>query len=277
MIEAATLLGTIKSIDPSLLVVDGRHFEANTFHSIKANLACPLLWIDDNGFKNDNPADLILNQNLYASESMYPNIQPDRLLLGSQWVLLRNEFRKIRPSPPIQKQTPLQLLITLGGADPKNATEKLIHLIHQIPEKNFTTHVVIGGSNPHKEALFQTFRDTQIEWLIAPKDMASILQNVDICISSAGSTINELLYLGIPSIIGSSISGEALMLDWLRNHGPFTVVGNWETLSLNELNRCLTNLLNSLERRQIIHKTAHCIVDAMGANRVIDKVCNLLT
>ena len=55
-----------------------------------------VLFVDDNGHAEHYSADLVLNQNAYASEDLYRNREAaTELLLGLQYAMLRREFRSV--------------------------------------------------------------------------------------------------------------------------------------------------------------------------------------
>ena len=64
------------------VTVDGYHFTAEYHRILKTT--CPfLLFLDDNGHASHYAADIVLNQNIYASEALYKSKEPyTRLMLG---------------------------------------------------------------------------------------------------------------------------------------------------------------------------------------------------
>ena len=74
------------------VVVDGYYFGSDYQKKIK-EYGLHLLFIDDNGHADHYYADLVLNQNLHATEKLYRNREPNtKLLLGPKYVLLRQEL-----------------------------------------------------------------------------------------------------------------------------------------------------------------------------------------
>jgi spore coat polysaccharide biosynthesis predicted glycosyltransferase SpsG len=71
------------------IAVDGYHFKDDYQKALKDN-GLKVLFIDDYGHCNHYCADYVLNQNIYASESIYPSREPQtKLLLGLRHALLR--------------------------------------------------------------------------------------------------------------------------------------------------------------------------------------------
>ena len=104
------------------IAVDGYQFGSAYQAAIKA-AGFKLLFMDDNVHAAPYSADLVLNQNMYASRSPYAQREPStQLLLGPRYAMLRREFRPWRnwqrEIPPVGRK----VLVTMGGSDPDNLT-----------------------------------------------------------------------------------------------------------------------------------------------------------
>ncbi len=76
----------------SWIVVDGYQFDIAYQRALKA-AGLKVLVVDDGGRCGTYCADLVLDQNLDASEVAYSNREAyTRLLLGTRYVMLRREF-----------------------------------------------------------------------------------------------------------------------------------------------------------------------------------------
>ncbi len=116
----------------SWLVVDGYHFDSAYQKSIK-DAGYKLLWIDDYGHAGKICADIVLNQNISADESFYTHCESySQLLLGTNYALLRREFKQWqgwqRKIPNIARK----ILVTLGGGDPDNITLKVVKALKKV-------------------------------------------------------------------------------------------------------------------------------------------------
>src|SRR5208337_4043288 len=137
------------------VVVDGYEFSAEYQANLKRR-GLKVLFIDDNGHARHYSADLVLNQNAHAAEGFYPSRDSStRLLLGPRFVMLRREFTSWRgwnrEIPPVARR----VLVTMGGSDPDNVTQKVVEAILSQGdfEVDFEVTVVAGGSNPHLPTL----------------------------------------------------------------------------------------------------------------------------
>ena len=110
----------------SWVVLDGYHFDADYQQSIKNN-GNPLLVIDDLGHLDNYVADIILNQNINAEDLNYSCETDTKLLLGTNFVLLRDEFLTYNNLKRKIPEVANKILVTMGGNDKENISfRKLI-------------------------------------------------------------------------------------------------------------------------------------------------------
>jgi hypothetical protein len=83
------------------VVVDGYHFSA-TYRQQLQQTGRRILTVDDLATDNLVPSDVVLNSNSYATHELYSGLVGGAaLLLGTQYALLRREFRPWRFWTPI--------------------------------------------------------------------------------------------------------------------------------------------------------------------------------
>ena len=140
----------------SWVVLDGYHFDADYQQSIKNN-GNPLLVIDDLGHLDNYVADIILNQNIKAEDLNYSCETETKLLLGTNFVLLRDEFLTYNNLKREIPEIGNKILVTMGGGDQNNITFKVLEAINQINSKI--------GNMSHNETTAQ-MRGYYLYWLV---------------------------------------------------------------------------------------------------------------
>ena len=113
------------------VVLDGYHFTPEYQGQIREK-AYRLLVIDDLAHLDRYHADLILNQNSYAAELAYPCDANTKLLLGTEYVLLRREFWPWQGWRRRIPETARHVLITMGGSDPENVSLKILQALERV-------------------------------------------------------------------------------------------------------------------------------------------------
>lgn len=144
--------------------------------------------------------DFIINQNINAKDINYtPNININtKLFLGTEYCMLREEFRKEYNNREITDQCG-SLLLTLGGMDNNFNTLKILKYIINI---DINIHVVIGkafNENLIKELynLSKKYRNIN---LYEDPNMSRLMKKCDVAISACGSTLHELCAMNVPTI-----------------------------------------------------------------------------
>ena len=72
-----------------------------------------------------------------------------RLLLGTKFILLRNEFIKVKKSQLKRTGKIKRILVAFGGYDKINATNIALEAINSLNKDKIFTDVVIGKNNPN--------------------------------------------------------------------------------------------------------------------------------
>ena len=121
------------------------------------------------------------------------------------------------------------MLVTLGGSDPDNGTAVVLRSLVDTGHP-FTVKVVIGGSNPHADAIEAMARESELsmECVRNAEDMPGLMQEADLIVTADGSTVWEACCLGLPGMVGVIAENQASNAErmdaagLLRNIGRFS-------------------------------------------------------
>jgi UDP-2,4-diacetamido-2,4,6-trideoxy-beta-L-altropyranose hydrolase len=252
-------------LQPRWLVADGYHFDAAYQLAIK-NAGLRLLVLDDYAHAGHYYADLVLNQNLHASASLYQKREPwTRLLLGAQYVLLRRQFLAYRDWKRDFPETARKILVTLGGADPLNLTAKVLAALREL---DADMKLVLGGSNPHYDQLRPLAPPTSI--LCDVRNMPELMAWADLAVSSGGTTVWELAFMGLPSIIGEMAYAETVLASGLAELGLFQRIGWLPDNPPEQIKSAVTALMGNQSQRMAMGTKGRSVIDGMGCQRVIE-------
>jgi len=260
--------------DASLwLVIDGYHFDADYQKQIKDE-GYRLLWIGDYGQADHYYADLVLNQNISADESLYIHREPyTRLLLGTRYVLLRREFKKWRGWKREIPEVARRVLVTLGGGDLDNMTLKIIEALKQIDMPGLEAKVIVGPANSNLHALQQETRGYPDFQLIEnASNMPELMAWADIAVSAGGSTCWEFALLGLPSIIMYIAHNQVPIARKLHELGAALSIGSSYQLTTESISEHITSLLLSQGLRKEYSKKSKALIDGRGAEKLYQKM-----
>ena len=263
-IDGENLINEITKIDADLLITDSYDVSEDYFKITKKYFK-KTMYIDDlNNIFCD--VDYILNQNIGTERWEYRCSSNCKKLLGTKYTLLRNEFRETNPIKINDKIK--NVLITMGGADPLEATPRLIKMLECLP---FTFHVIIGKNfkniNFYKE---YGNKNEQFKFYYDP-NIVEVMKNCDIAITACGSTIYELSVLGIPTL-GIVVAD---------NQEKIAEIGHEENILINlgyvdklEKTKILDSMeaLFNYENRKYMQKKQISTVDKNGVFNIIDEL-----
>jgi UDP-2,4-diacetamido-2,4,6-trideoxy-beta-L-altropyranose hydrolase len=250
------------------IVVDGYHFGSKYQQQIKI-AGSRLLFIDDYGHSERYSADVVLNQNAYATEAMYQTREVHtRLLLGTEYCLLRREFARWegwrRDITPVGKR----ILVTFGGSDPGNATGIVVEGLRQI--RDIEARVVVGGGNPHFKDLQRAAEPCQ-KWLKLQDNVRNMPEQMawaDLMIAGAGSTCWEACLLRLPMVLIDIAENQKPIARSLHSAGAAIHLGAIAEVTSREVAERIPVLLESEKKRSELSTNCGKLVDGRGAERV---------
>jgi UDP-2,4-diacetamido-2,4,6-trideoxy-beta-L-altropyranose hydrolase len=192
----------------TLLLVDSYRPDEEYFRLLKTMF--PFVAVLDDYNRISYPVDMVICPGVYGKEMDYSN-QLAVTLGGAKYVILRAEIltaRKLKKIEPIKT-----ILVTLGGSQ---QDEILFQQLIDILENTGYKAIVVTGNGLLAKKLHG--KKSQIYGKLEPLAMANIMASVDVAVSAAGQTQNELAWLGVPTF--SIKTGEDQHENWTyyKNH-----------------------------------------------------------
>ncbi len=257
------------------VVLDGYHFDEAYQQQIKG-MGHQLLVIDDMAHLKRYYADIVLNQNLHAEQLHYACEPYTRLLLGTRYVLLRREFLAWKDWKREIPEVARRVLVTLGGGDPENHTLKVIQALQKVDVPGLEATAVIGASNPHADVLEAAIKQSRIPIRLirnAP-NMPELMASADVAVGTAGTTVWELAFMGVPSIVAATTSIEEFLVSGLEKHGLFLNLNWLNGFSIEQLVKVLNGLIPDKEVRSDMSILGQRLVDGDGCDNVLKHLSN---
>ncbi|NFT06919.1 MULTISPECIES: UDP-2,4-diacetamido-2,4,6-trideoxy-beta-L-altropyranose hydrolase [unclassified Clostridium] len=253
------ILFDLKDMEVDLLITDSYDVDENYFNATK-KMFNQTAYIDDMNLYYFN-VDFLINQNIDGVDFDYKVNTDTKLLIGSNYIMLREEFRDI--SEKYIKEKVNDIMITVGGADPYHITEQILDYVKIL---DYKFHVVVGPSF-EKDNYLKEFESLKVK-LYYNANMYEVMQKCDIAISACGSTLYELSACGVPTIgliIADNQQGLANKMDGL---GIIKNIGWYNKLFKNKFIEDLTNLCNNIKIRREMSGKAQKFVDGNGVKRI---------
>ncbi|URZ00959.1 UDP-2,4-diacetamido-2,4,6-trideoxy-beta-L-altropyranose hydrolase [Clostridium felsineum] len=271
MVHENDVLEDLKRIKGDMLITDSYDVD-DMYFKVTSEVFHRTIYIDDMCSYDFKGLDMIINQNINASDLKYNETFDKTLLLGCNYVMLRDEFKNLEDK--IIRRKARDVMITAGGADPFLLTLKLLYYLR---DENYNFHVVVGASFDEayidKLKIYEKSKNLSFYY---NADMCELMKKCDICISAAGSTLYELCSVGVPSLsitVAENQKKSAEKFDSLK------IIKNlgWH----NELNREkvleeIHALSSDYNKRKNISLTAQAIIDGMGTQRIVEKILDMV-
>lgn len=253
-------VGAIANMSPDILVLDSYDLSRHFFDLID-ELETPYVVFDDNGDVKSRRFEVLINQNVHAQKSMYPNVDEDRLLLGCQFAMIRREVLNQPSQRSLGKRGRPRVLVALGGTDVRGLTRSLADALLSMGEVELT----VAG------------RDVPDGAEAAPTDISQALSQSDVAIVAAGSTMWETCFLGIPTVALIVADSQLAASLHLAEIGVIDLVDCRENLVVENLCDQLRALLNDRIRQQEMSQTGRRLIDGLGVRRVVDRLERVLS
>ena len=268
--DARQTTALAKKIHASWIVLDGYQF-GSAYQKILKDSGRSLLFIDDFSHAGHYYADIVLNQGISAVPTLYPHKEAyTMLLLGPCYALLRREFLSYRGGKRENPDVARKILVTLGGGDPDNVTNKVVRAIQQL-EEDLEVLVVVGSHNPHFEELKGMIEQStaSIRLLQNVTDMPYLMAWADMAVSAGGSTCLEMAYMGLPNIILVLAENQWANSESLGAAGISINLGWHNEIDEPGLTKALSMLISNPMLRKEMSAKAQQLVDGTGTSHLL--------
>lgn len=181
-------------------------------------------------------------------------------------------------------RTPRNILITCGGSDPFNITTLYLRSLNLLRSRNLNVLIVIGCHFPPSNLLILENEAKkshhQIQFLNSPESLTQSYIGIDVALVTGGLTRNEVLFLGIPSIVTDLNIDQEVSTKLFESEGGLLRAGTYHKDSEEDLIVSMSmkalNLLNSQTLRKEISISARLLMPDGGGElilREIERIC----
>ncbi len=238
-----------------------------------------LLVIDDLANRLHN-CDLLLDQNLGRKTIDYDGLVPPhcQLLIGSEFALLRPEFRALR-SKSLYRRNKTELcrwLISLGGVDAQNHTTRVLQAMREArlsAESRIT--VVLGRHAPHLEKVRKLCEE--MPWptilFVDHENIAELMADSDIAVGAAGSSSWERACLGLPTLMLVLAENQRTVALSLEKYGAASILDP-SSITTSFLKSYARIMENKTELQDISVRSSR-LTEGFGRNLVVQRMMNL--
>lgn len=252
----------------SWFALDGYHFTASYRRRVKEH-RYRLLLIDDLARPDDCHADLIVNQNIYASSACYPP-GPFAALLGTRYCLLRREFRSGTQAARHIAGIGRRVFVSLGGGDASIPVSKVLEALGRVEVDGLEATIVVGpGATDVPMLRARAAALPFVRFVHGAGQISGFMRWADAAVISAGSTCWEAACTGLPSIVLVLADNQRAVAEALEEAGVMVSAGWHAEATADDIARRLAALLRDPSRREEMARRGQTLVDGRGAERVV--------
>lgn len=258
----------LKKYNKPVLIYDSYNISVDYEKKISSYTDKMIAFDDD--AKREFYTDVIINQN-YRSEKYKYKLQKKEttLLCGSRYILLRDEFLMQRKKS-INKRVK-NILLILGGSDFKDQSLRISKLLEDYVSLNNINLNII--TNDHYKCLNKLRKLSKCNKYIIlhhnVRNMADIMKKMDLAISAAGSTVWELLYMGVPSLLMILADNQYNICRSLIRDDLAINLGWYNKIVDKNLIDQVDKIVHNFNRRKQFFKNGQSLIDGKGEERII--------
>ena len=258
---------TIARLDPQWIILDNYEFNAADQRAVRAT-GRQLLVIDDTHHLKAYHADMILNPNVGAESLIYRGSPVGRRLLGSDFAMVAPDVRMQSPAHRSVAKVAKRVLVTTGGGNPNGAREIILAALALVEVDPLDIAVVVSAVEGEVDISLP--KDTCHRFTIqrAPSDLAKLMAESDLAISTAGVTLQELAYLGVPTLAVIAADNQEPSAKEFAKAGAVELAGRVETLQPSVFARQIAKLVADSSKRRTMRERGQQLIDGRGAERV---------
>lgn len=208
-------------------------------------------------------ADMIVNHNPYAYEEMYSGKSNAEILAGTTYTMIRKEISHRAPETIIKRGIE-NILVTLGGSDPENITGRIAE---KFDNTEFNVKLILGRSNKNIEILEKKYKESRnIAVCVNVSDMREQMEESDFIICAGGTTLWEVLYLGVPFGVVQIADNQKLSAEYVVKNSLGLFLGNQDNINVENIEKRIKEY--SFEDRIKNSMRGRKIFDGAGEERI---------
>ncbi|HWC23337.1 MAG TPA: hypothetical protein VG502_13645 [Flexivirga sp.] len=258
------------------VVLDGYHLPVPLGDALR-DAGHVVLALVDGDFGAAQAADVYVDQNLGA-EPHRGGPAGSQCLTGPEFTLLRDSVRMHRrtPGPTSATGEIRSVLAVFGGTDPAGVAPRVIPALLATGAE---LDVSVVASNPvvaDRLAALHLSSRQRLRVIPPQRELAALAATSDLTISASGTTVWELLAIGVPTAVVCAVDNQRLGYRALLAADVATGLGELPDLDPMQVTSVLRELLENPQRATDLAARGQLLIDGEGRCRVADALAALL-
>ena len=271
--DAKQTIDIIKKKKIDWLIID--HYAIDELWQKKIRPYVKKIMVIDDLADRNHDCDLLLDYNLIENyNSRYKKLLQKNCnkLIGPNYALLQNQYRKLHLSTPIRTDGIKRIFIFFGGVDKNNLTyPTLIKCLNNFKNK-FIFDVVVNSENINfKKIKLMSQQNKNIILHCNLPNLSQLISKADLAIGASGVNAWERCCLGLPSIIITVADNQIPIAKLLHKKKLAIWLGHYNKINFKKINKCIKYF--SLKKLKDYSERCKSIIDGEGT----EKVASILT
>lgn len=227
-----------------------------------------LICFTDDTYKRVIDCDFVFAFSPNQKNEYYDNKYKTKYFVGLDFVPLKPEYSEIRSNNISEKVK--NVLITFGGTDLNNYTKMIYNsLIDRYQTINFTFIIGPGyDDNVNLDDMKNNIKKN-MNLLENVNNLSEFIENSDLVICSAGTTLIEILSIGKPALVLPQSERENDHANALLSKRCIIKTKNFgKDINHNVVIKLFNELINKYETRKKLVTAANIVVDGKGMERI---------
>lgn len=211
-------------------ILDSYEAGNNYLQKIRQKVRCLIIFDDNNDIYELSVADVVINGNIHANLVGYTPSSTTSYLLGTDYLVLREEYDEINEQYPLT----YDVLITTGGTDAQHISYKLLQ---HLKEEKLRIGVIIGPGYGEelRDNLYTIEKQSKNIVLIEnPSSLKEHIGRSKLVITAGGTTVYEVLRMRKNLMVYSLADNQDMLCRALEDQG-ITFLGRYPDIQYKKI------------------------------------------
>lgn len=252
------------------LIID--HYGLDEKYEKKLRFYVKNIMVIDDLADRQHDCDLLLDHNYYIDrETRYDGLVPSecRILTGSNFALLREEFHTARKALHQRDGSIRSLLLSFGGVDLTGETLKALRATEQLAHEGLRVKVILGKMNPNASSIIEFCGQMpNCSYYEHVDNMTKHMIEADLAIGSGGTTTWERCCLGLPSLVVTTAYNQERLSEHISQTGAIFYLGTSNEVTSQLIHDQVRRMMQNRSLCLDMSSRASTLVDGLGTKRI---------
>lgn len=258
-----SLKAAVKKTSPDLLLYD-RPYSCGKIADIYGIHKPKIIGLDY-FYYDDDRVDVAINiKNHYLNRHTSKKIE--QIYEGVEYAIIRSEILKHRVEGNRVNGKVVNVLVTFGGADPRNHTKRVLQILNCQTQERFNIKIILGYIFRRGLEYRLDKMDHDCEVKSRVREIGALMNWADVAFCGGGTTMMELLCIGCPTVVIPQNDDEMRLAKSISEEGAILLLGKEDT-DCSGREKVEELILDPALRKKMVEKGKN-IFDGKGKDRI---------